>query len=132
MTTVAVRPPSGPSQLIAAEIRAELGRRQLSNRQLALMIDGVSYAWVNRRISACDVEMTFEDVQRIADTLGIPVTRFLAPWIGNAPSPTGQDTGAYQPEISTAREHNVIDLRVRSQRLGDSPGGMRTTRTAAA
>lgn len=82
MTTTEVRPSGGPSQLIAAEIRAELGRQQLSNRRLAMMIgDGVSYAWVNRRINACDVEMTFEDVSKIADALGVPASRFVTAWL---------------------------------------------------
>ena len=93
MTTVEVRPSGGPSQLIAAEIRAELGRQQLSNRRLAMMIGGgVSYAWVNRRINACDVEMTFEDVERIAKALHVPVQRLVSAWLPRLDSnqkPTG-------------------------------------------
>lgn len=82
MTTIEVRPSGGPSQLIAAEIRAELGRQQLSNRRLAMLIDGgVSYAWVNRRISLCDVDLTFEDVERIAKALGVNAERLMGPWL---------------------------------------------------
>lgn len=82
MTTIAVRPSGGPSQRIAAEIRAELGRQQLSNRRLAMMIGGgVSYAWVNRRISSCDVDLTFEDVEKIAKALDVPVQRLVSAWL---------------------------------------------------
>lgn len=132
MTTTAARPEVGrPSQLIAAEIRAELARRQVSYRQLAAMIPGVSYAWVNRRISACDVDLTFEDAQLIANAIGVPVKQFLIPVLEHAPSPTGRDTGAYPAESNTPSDCNVVTLPVSSIALGDRPGVMRTTRTAA-
>jgi hypothetical protein len=133
MTTTATQAePRRPSQLAAAEIRAELARRQVSYRQLALMIDGVSYAWINRRISACDVEMTLEDVQRIADALGVPATNFLTAWVGGTPSPTRPVIGAYRGNCNTQRNDNVLDFPVTLKRLGDEPGERRLTRTAAA
>lgn len=101
MTTIEVRPSGGPSQLIAAEIRAELGRQQLSNRRLAMMIGGgVSYAWVNRRINACDVDLTFEDVERIAEALKVPLERLLRPWLPRMDSnhqPAGYTTRGPAP-----------------------------------
>lgn len=55
---------------------------------------GVSYAWVNRRINSCDVEMTFEDVARIAKALNVPVERFyvLLPRLDSNQKPTGYPT----------------------------------------
>ncbi|WP_414673008.1 helix-turn-helix domain-containing protein [Kribbella sp.] len=81
MTSTVVAPSGGaPSQLIAREIRAELARQQLSNRRLALAL-GVSSMWVNRRISACETEITVEDVQRIAEALNVPVQRLVSAWL---------------------------------------------------
>jgi hypothetical protein len=81
MTTTVTAPSGGtPSQLIAREIRAELGRQQLSNRRLALQL-GVSFMWVNRRISTLETALTFEDVQRIAETLNVPVQRLVSAWL---------------------------------------------------
>lgn len=132
MTSTVIAPSGGaPSQLIAREIRAELARQQLSNRRLALAL-GVSSMWVNRRISACETELTFEDTQRIADALGVPVAGFLSPWLGNAPSPSGPVIGAYLGESNTQSYDNVRDFPVTSEPLGEESGAMRGTRTAAA
>ncbi len=132
MTTTATRPAAGgPSRLIAAEIRAELGRRQVSNRQLAQMIGGVSYAWVNRRISTGETDLTFEDTQLIADALGVPVERFLTGWIGNGASSNSAVIGALPAGNNTLSDDNVIRLEVGS-RDGERPGVMRITRAAAA
>lgn len=81
MTTAPLGPSGGhPSQLIAAEVRAELGRQQLSQRRFALML-GVSYPWVNRRIGATDVEITLEDLERMAKALNVPVQRLMSSWL---------------------------------------------------
>lgn len=72
---------AAPSRLVATEIRAELGRQQLSQRRLALML-GTNVAWINRRLSiAADVDLTFEDVQRIAKALDVPVQRLVSAWL---------------------------------------------------
>lgn len=81
MTTNVVTPSGGaPSQLIAREIRAELGRQQLTARRFAMKL-GVSYMWVTRRLNSGEVEMTFEDVDKIAAALGVPATRFISAWL---------------------------------------------------
>lgn len=46
-----------------------------------LIGDGVSYAWVNRRISSCDVDLTFEDVEKIAKALDVDVERLVRVWL---------------------------------------------------
>jgi transcriptional regulator with XRE-family HTH domain len=84
MSTPAIGPrgvePVAPAEQVAREIRAELGRQQLSNRRLALML-GVSREWVNRRITTGATEITINDVQRFADVLHVPATRLLAGWL---------------------------------------------------
>lgn len=103
----------------------------MSNRQLALMIGVVSYAWVNRRISTGETDLTFEDTQLIADALGVPVQRFLAGWLDYGVSSNTALTGALPAGSNTLSDDNVIDLKVRSSD-GEGPGVMRTTWTAAA
>lgn len=81
MTTSVVAPSGGaPSQLIAREIRAELGRQQLTARRFAMKL-GVSYMWVTRRLNSGEVEMTVEDIGRIADALGVSPARFISAWL---------------------------------------------------
>ena len=81
MTTTDVRPSGGhPSALIAAEVRAELGRQQLSQRRFALML-GTPYSWVNRRIGAVDVPITAEDIERMAKALNVPAQRLMSSWL---------------------------------------------------
>lgn len=69
---------SAPSRLIAAEIRAELGRRQLSQSDLADLL-GVSQVWVSRHIGAtrCPVQFTLEEVIEIETVLELPRGFFL-------------------------------------------------------
>jgi transcriptional regulator with XRE-family HTH domain len=81
MTTTAVTPSGGaPSQLIAREIRAELGRKQLTARRFAMRL-GVSYMWVTRRLNSGEVPLTFEDVDRIATALEVPPAQFVSAWL---------------------------------------------------
>lgn len=81
MTTNVVAPSGGaPSRLIATEIRAELGRQQLTARRFAMKL-GVSYMWVTRRLNSGEVEITFEDLKRMADALGKPPQQFIGAWL---------------------------------------------------
>lgn len=78
MTTQTTKSAPSASRRIAAEIRAELGRQSMSGRRLAVSM-GVSYAWLNRRIgSDATVDLTFEDVDRIASVLKVPTGRIIA------------------------------------------------------
>lgn len=67
----------GPlAQRIAAEIRAELGRQQLSRRQLADKIDQ-NHVTVSRWVKG-DGPMSFEALDAICEALGINVADVLA------------------------------------------------------
>jgi hypothetical protein len=77
MATQAAAATPAPSRRIAAEIRAELARQGISNRRLAVTM-GVSYQWVNRRVGMhADVDLTFEEVDRIAAAIGVPTGRLV-------------------------------------------------------
>lgn len=116
---------------MAREIRAELGRQQLSNRRLAERL-GVSYMWVSRRLSMGDVDLTFEDTQAIATALNVPIRQLLTPWLEHSASPNTPPIGASTVLCDTLCDAVVIDFPVNSDLLGDGPGVMRTTRTVAA
>lgn len=116
---------------MAREIRAELGRQQLSNRRLAERL-GVSYMWVSRRLSMGDVDLTFEDVQAIAGALNVPIHQLVAPWLEHSASPNRAPIGASTVLSDTLCDARVIDFPVSSDVLGDGPGAMRATRTVAA
>ena len=74
-----------------------MARRGLSARALALKIDGVSYMWINRRIGMhADQDLTFEDLERITDALGVSVGKILRhaelPWYDSNVQPSGYST----------------------------------------
>lgn len=61
---------------VAAEIRAELGRKCLSQRQLAMML-GTTPQWVARRLSVPEtVALSTEDLEHIARVLGTSPSQF--------------------------------------------------------
>lgn len=79
MTTQSVIPGEGSRQAadhIAAEIRAELARQKLSIRQYATKM-GVNHLWVNRRISTMKTGISPEDLEFLADGLGVPVWKLI-------------------------------------------------------
>lgn len=68
---------SDVDQSVAAEIRAQLARHRMSNRQLATKL-GRSYMWVARRASG-EVPATVADVHAIAGAIGIDPAELLTP-----------------------------------------------------
>lgn len=63
------------SRYVAAEVRAELGRQNLSERRLATEI-GMTQSQISWRMQAKgDFRVT--ELLAIADVLGVPVTNFL-------------------------------------------------------
>jgi transcriptional regulator with XRE-family HTH domain len=80
--TQTIEPTRGtPSRLVAAEIRAEMARQGMSQRRLATLI-GTNYTWCQRRISVgAELELTVDDVQDIAEALGVPVQRLMMSWL---------------------------------------------------
>lgn len=77
MTQEAMASPSPLTQRVAAEIRAELGRQQMSQRRLAELL-GIDQALVSRRLAATNARpWTTDEIDRIAAALGVPVDRLL-------------------------------------------------------
>ena len=60
---------------MAAEIRAELARRRLSARAAAARL-GWTQAYLSRRLNG-DVPFDVEDIEALADLLGVPPQRFF-------------------------------------------------------
>jgi transcriptional regulator with XRE-family HTH domain len=58
-----------------SEIGALMYELRVSQRELARRLQ-VSQPWVQGRLAG-DINITVSDIHRIADALGVPVTRFL-------------------------------------------------------
>jgi hypothetical protein len=83
-----------------------------------------------------EIELTFDDTQRIANALGVPVRQLLTAWLDNSASPTGVVIRAYRDESYTVRNEtgtDQLDLShpgvMRDRRL--TPDRRTTARTAA-
>lgn len=59
---------------VAAQLRAEMGRQELTNEQLAARL-GVSDMWVSRRKQQ-KTQISMADVERLAEALNVPVEYF--------------------------------------------------------
>lgn len=70
--------PSGLTQRVSAEIRAELARQQMSQRQLAELLE-MQPAVLSRRLNGTGGwrTLTTTEIDRIAVLLGVPVDRLL-------------------------------------------------------
>lgn len=63
------------SEQVAEEVRALLGRRRMSGRQLATAM-GVSPSWINYRLTGRQ-PIDLNDMQKMARALGVPVIQLL-------------------------------------------------------
>lgn len=63
------------SERVLAEIRAEMGRQQIRQGELADRI-GRSQVWVSRRLSGAR-EMSLTDLDEIAEALDVPAEQLL-------------------------------------------------------
>ena len=63
------------AEYAAAHLRAEMARREISSIKLAEML-GVSDMWVSRRMRG-KTRITMEDLERLAEALGVPMASFL-------------------------------------------------------
>lgn len=68
--------PTPSSDVIAANVRAEVARQNLTQQQVADRIGGVGQWWVSRRLTG-DTTITAEDLARFAEALNVPVTQLL-------------------------------------------------------
>lgn len=116
-------------ELVAAEVRAQLARQQISQQELAKAI-GLSQASISERLRG-KTPFTTDDLERIADALGVHPAALLGGTGGNNPSPTGGNTLRSYHGLTTVRDGNLMLLSGNGDH-GDGPGAMRTTRTAAA
>lgn len=60
---------------VAAEVRAEVARQQLTHKQLADQL-GISQPQMTKRLNGV-LAMDTTELDRIAEILGVPVSRFL-------------------------------------------------------
>lgn len=66
-----------PSRRLTAEIRAEAARQGISLREVSRRLE-VSQMWVSRRVKVtADVNLTFEDLERIAGALDTSAEELL-------------------------------------------------------
>jgi hypothetical protein len=97
--------PREAAQYVAAEIRAELARRKMSIRGFAETL-GVNHLWVNRRISTMTTEMSPDDIEFMADGLGLPVWKLVPrKWLPRLDS-------NQQPFGKPVRERSTAHLRL--------------------
>lgn len=69
--------PSEIHEAVAAEVRAELARQQMSQSELARRL-GVNQPWISRRLIGT-VPLDVRELAQIAEILRIPTTRFFPP-----------------------------------------------------
>jgi transcriptional regulator with XRE-family HTH domain len=67
--------PAGLQLAVAAEVRAELARKQMSQHALAAAL-GVAQQTVSRRLTG-EVPFDVAELGRVAEILGVPVGQFF-------------------------------------------------------
>lgn len=69
--------PSSYTESVAAEIRAEMARQRITQRDLAASA-GLTTAYLSRRLTG-DVALSTEDIERLAGALGVPISELASP-----------------------------------------------------
>lgn len=64
-----------PHEAIAAEIRAEMARRKVSQVKIAALLD-ISQVGVSRRLRG-ETPLDVNELVKIADYLGVPITHLM-------------------------------------------------------
>lgn len=83
MTETTARMAQSLTLRVAAEVRAEVARQQLTHRALGEKL-GLSQPQVTKRLNGV-LPLDTAELDRIAEVLGVPVDRFLAtPTVGAA------------------------------------------------
>lgn len=65
----------GLTQRVASEVRAEMARQHVSQRQIAEAL-GVDQSQVSRRLRG-EIALNTTELEQVANFLGVPVTNFL-------------------------------------------------------
>lgn len=68
--------PGSLTQRVATEIRAELGRQQMSQTKLGELL-GIHQTAVSKRLIGTRYSFTTAELERIAEILGVPVDQLL-------------------------------------------------------
>lgn len=128
MSTLKVVPdqPSRLTDRVADEVRANMARARMTQTELALVL-GLTQSAVSKRLRG-KIAFSVDELEKVADALGVHPAVLLGGIGGNSPSPTGGSTLRSYRGLTTVRDGNLIIL----SDNGDRPGAMRTTRTAAA
>lgn len=126
MSTLRALPdaPASLTERVAEEVRAYMGRRQMTQVQLAQIL-GLPQSAVSSRVRG-KIPFRVDELQTVAEALGIHPAVLLG---GNSPSPSGPITGAYPVESNTLSHDNWLENGVGFR---SEPDVMRLTRTAAA
>lgn len=104
---------------IAAEIRGEMGKRQISMKELANQT-GMSYASIIRKINEGSRQLSIEDLSKISNALGIKistlVTRVEQALDTTPPNPTNNppalaDSGRVVSFVLDGRELHINETK---------------------
>lgn len=95
-----VVPPTRLRDTVAAEVRAEMGRRAMSQVTLAGLI-GMSQQSLSERLRG-KTPFTTDDLEKVAGALGVHPATLLG-GLPNSPQPTPPATGRYREKLSTSR-----------------------------
>lgn len=119
MSTLKVVPdqPADLVDLVAAEVRAHMARRRITQVQLAEIL-GIKQVSVSERLRG-KTPFRLEEIQIIADAFGIHPAALLG---GNSPSPSGGSTLRSHHGFDTLRDVLATDYQVRSQHSGAMRG----------
>jgi transcriptional regulator with XRE-family HTH domain len=68
--------PDDVKQRVAAEVRAEAGRRRVSQREIAAVL-GISQGAVSKKMAG-EVRFSVSDLLKLAEVWGVPLSRFAS------------------------------------------------------
>ena len=87
---------SSANALVAAKVRAEMGRVNVSQLRLSALT-GIPHSTLNRRLKPAARRDSFsiEELDRIAHALGVPLTKFFTT---TNHRPDGDDDGTARPK----------------------------------
>ena len=91
MTTETTETTNFLSRQVAANVRAEMGRQRVRQTQLAARL-GVNDVWVSVRLRDAQ-PISLDDLQRIADALGVTIIDLLPEWARRNETKTSHAAG---------------------------------------
>lgn len=115
MSTLRVVPdqPSRLSDRVAAEVRANMARARMTQTDLALAL-GLTQSAVSKRLRG-KIAFSVDELEKIADVLGVHPATLLGGIGGNGPSPLGGNTLRSRGVSNTASDGFAKNHQVASQ-----------------